>query len=136
MNVGDVLYPKRKESPKRFCGKLLWALEKCSHNFKHFSLRNKYSIEILFILLYFIEQAIFIYMIYSAKDPLKITTYFVLILLSTMAIEKMLMELRFSTLKEYVTIKLTSDENLLRSLSNEIEKVDEQLKETKKSKNR
>lgn len=89
-----------------------WKIKKCFHNLKHFSLRNKYSVELLFILLYLLEQAGFIYAIYSTEDPLKVTTYFVLILLSTMAIEKMLMELRFSTLKEYVAIKLTSDEKI------------------------
>lgn len=134
MNIGDILYPKRKETPKSWCGKLLWKLEKCSHNLKHFSLRNKYSVELLFIFLYLMEQAIFVYAIYSSKDSLKTTTYFVLILLSTMAIEKIIMELRYSTLKEYVVMKVSELTNKPSILSDEIAEIRKQIIENKKGK--
>ena len=132
MNVGDILYPKRKETPKSWNGRLIWKIEKCSHNLKHFSLRNKYSVEILFTSLYLVEQAIFVYKLHSSIDPLKTTTYFVLILLSTMAIEKIIMELHYSTLKEYVVMKVTSDESQLKNHLDEIKKIDEQINKKEK----
>ena len=105
MDLHDDIYPRRKESPKTISGKLWWLLKKYAHNTKIFILRNKSSIDILFIVIYLIEQALFVYFMFTAKYSVKsLATIFILVLMSTMAIERVLMELRYTTLNKQINI--------------------------------
>ena len=104
MNDFNELYQKRKENPKTINGKILWIIEKSAHNFKCFILRNKTCIDILFILVYLIEQAVFLYLIIEGISVKTISTIFILILLTTMAIERALMELRYTSLNKEISI--------------------------------
>jgi len=122
MDIIGELYPKRKENPKTISGNLLWFTEKSAHNCKHFILRNKTFIDVLFISIYLIEQSIFLYFvlesIYSVRT---LSTIFILTLLTTMAIERSLMELRYTSLNKEVSI-LT---NQAKEFRNKISKIKE-----------
>ncbi len=119
MNFIDKLYPKRKEIPKTCSGKVCWFFEKSAHNAKHFILRNKTHIDIIFILIYLVEQALLIYFTYTEKYSFKaISSLFILTLLSTMAVERALMELRYTALNEIIN-RLTN-KNL--ELENKVKK--------------
>ncbi|MAF50718.1 MAG: hypothetical protein CMH64_01375 [Nanoarchaeota archaeon] len=101
MELSDEIYPKRKEDPRTKCGKIWWNIERCAHNSKHFILRNKTVLDLFFIIIYLVEQLGFLYVIlvfdYNSRS---IAAIFIIILLSTMAVEKILMELRFVTLNK------------------------------------
>ena len=113
MDVLDTIYPKRKENPKIIFGRLLWWFERSAHNCKYFILRNKTVIDILFIATYLIEQLVFLYIIFSSRfnyNPRTIAAIFIIVLLSTMALEKSLMELRLLAMSKGVA--KISQENL------------------------
>ena len=113
MHFSDQIYPKREEKPKTLGGIFCWYIEKTIHNYKHLLLRNKSFTDIIFILTYLTEQAIFIYFMFTEKYSAKtLTSFFVLFLLTTMAIEKVLMELRYTTLKEFTNKLVNNNLNL------------------------
>mgnify|MGYP001575609743 CR=1 FL=1 len=113
MNSSNDLYPKLSENPKTTSGKIIWFVEKSAHNLKHFILRNKFFMDIIFILIYLFEQAGFLYLLYIEMFNFKTTaSLFVLILLSTMAIEKVLMELRYTTLNKELVVSNEEKEDL------------------------
>ena len=113
MSYSNNLYPKRFENPKTISGKFIWIMEKSAHNIKHFILRNKFFMEIVFVLIYLVEQAGFLYLLYIEKFNFKTTaSLFILILLSTMAIEKVLMELRYTALNKELVVSNEEKEDL------------------------
>ena len=70
--------------------------------------------DIIYILIYLFEQAGFLYLLYIEMFNFKTTaSLFVLILLSTMAIEKVLMELRYTTLNKELVVSNEEKEDLL-----------------------
>jgi hypothetical protein len=107
MEMSYEIHPKRKENPKTSSGKLLWVLEKSMHNLRHFILRNKTIVDYGFITIYLLEQLGFLYLILSPRiiyDERTITAIFIAILLSTMAFEKVLLELRLSTTNQGIVL--------------------------------
>lgn len=121
------IYPKIFEKPQTISGKLIWFIEKSAHNLKHFVLRNKFFMDIVFILIYLTEQAGFLYLLYIERFNFKTTaSLFVLILLSTMAIEKVLMELRYTALNKELVISNEEKEDLW-SRINRFMKLKEEL---------
>lgn len=82
------------------------------------NLRNKSSIDILFILIYLIEQSSFIYFMYIEKYSMKsLATMFILVLMSTMAIERVLMELRYTTLNKQISMSTQTKSELRNALT-------------------
>lgn len=123
MNLSDESYFKRKENPRTVSGKFLWFIEKSAHNCKCFILRNKTCMDISFILIYLIEQAIFLYLIFKKGYAIQIlSSIFILILLTTMAIERSLMELRYTSLNKEIST-LTNQNVEFRNMITRTKKV-------------
>ena len=72
-------------------------------NLREFGYRNRTLFEVIFILVYTMEQAVLILYTYKARDPEQIvfiTSLFALIVLMTFALHKIMMESRIRLLEE------------------------------------
>jgi len=77
-------------------GKLFWFFEKNWQNFRKFFHRNDTLFDIVFLLIYFIEQLLLVYFILIFRENLEylpyIPTFFALMLLTTVGIHRLVME--------------------------------------------
>lgn len=96
---------------KSISGKIFYLLEKIWQNFRIFFHNNDSLFELIFLLIYFLEQLGLVYFIMLFKEDMVklpyIVTFFALILLTTVGVHRLIMESKNRFIKEkYDTFKL------------------------------
>ena len=88
-------------------GLLFKELEIAWRNLRKFSFNNRTIFEIFFIIIYTLEQGLLIYLSFNAKDNTELTlivSIFAIIVLTTFALHKILMESRIKMLEKELNL--------------------------------
>jgi|TARA_B100001971_G_C17692051_1_gene287537 cell division protein FtsL len=102
-----------------FLGTILRSLSGNWNEFRLFAFHTRTFLEVLFLLIYTLEQAILIYWGATAQLTLPKVSYFVLVVLFTFAIHKIVMESRMKILDQKVT-NLKKEKEMLLQESDEL----------------
>ncbi len=110
-------------------GSLLLFFEKCWANIRLFGFRNKTVFELFFIFLYAFEQVLLMWFTYTSKNLPElgfIISLFAVIVLTTFALQKIVMESRIRML-ETIVQNAQYDKKLLESKNEQMRLVYEEL---------
>ena len=111
--------------PKLLSGHILLWLHKNWTNFKIFFLKHKNFFEIMFLLVYGLEQIVFIYALSFLGYSSLIVAVYITILISTIGLERTLMNVRYSDFKD----KTFRQTQIIMEFERELKKVTKRNKE-------
>jgi len=97
-------------------GKILIDLENCWTNIRLFAFRNRTVFEFIFILIYACEQIVLVLLTYLFPQLIMLTiTTFAIIVLTTFAVHKLIMESRIKLLESQVIELETLNKDIMKN---------------------